>query len=77
MKLIFILLIPFITGCSNWSYTGYTVKKLNTKIKIGEISSEMLYNVLSHSWEKDVLKHQNEEYQNDSFIFGVAISHEF
>lgn len=86
-KLLILLLFPLLTGClplhnavdtalkqeEGWNLSGYVIKRNNLEIKIGSISTELLYDVADSDMDKDDKRRAEKDIQDAGFVVGFRL----
>jgi len=86
-KLLILLPLLLLTGClplhnavdaalkqdEGWNLSGYVIRRNNTEVKIGSISSELLYDVADSEMKKEDKRRAEEAIKDEGFILGIRL----
>jgi len=86
-KLLILLPLLLLTGClplhnavdtalkqdEGWNLSGYIIKRKNLEIKIGSISTELLYDAANSEIEKEDRIRAEEAIKDEGFILGIRL----
>lgn len=81
MKKILLIILPLIlTGCSynyRWALSGRVAENNRDYIKIGDMSMELVEEILEEPYNEDMMKKDKEEIEKNKFIIGLFFRRKF